>query len=86
MFNESCSFHGGNPGHAVVVLDVAKNNDNGETVFMVAQSYMPAQEIQVLKNFNNPNISPWYNLNEVDDKFYTPEWTFSKDELMRFEE
>lgn len=78
--------HGGSPGHAVIVLDVAKNAQTGETMFMVAQSYMPAQEIQVLKNLNNPEISPWYNLNAIGDEFYSPEWTFSKDELMRFGE
>lgn len=76
--------HGGSPGHAIIVLDVAKNVHSGETVFMVAQSYMPAQEIQVLKNIDNPEISPWYYLNEIGEEFYSPEWTFSKDELMRF--
>ncbi len=78
--------HGGSPGHAIIVLDVAKNAQTGETVFMVAQSYMPAQEIQVLKNLNNPEISPWYNLNAIGDEFYSPEWTFSSNELMRFPE
>ena len=77
--------YGGSPGHAVIVLDVAKNTQSGETVFMVAQSYMPAQDIQVLKNLDNLDISPWYNLNAVNEAFYSPEWTFSANELMRFE-
>ncbi len=78
--------HGGSPGHAVIVVDVAKNITTNETVFMVAQSYMPAQEIHVLKNLNEHGISPWYRLNNVDDAFYFPEWTFSREELMRFED
>ncbi len=52
---------------------------------MIAQSYMPAQDIHVLKNLNNPEISPWYDSN-FGDKLYTPEWTFDKSQLMRFYE
>ena len=32
---------GGSPGHAVIVIDAAQNK-NGEMMFMLAQSYMPA--------------------------------------------
>ena len=65
---------GGSPGHAVIVVDVAKNK-SGEKVFMIAQSYMPAQETQILKNKNDDKLSPWYSAN-IEDKLYTPEWTF----------
>ena len=41
---------GGFPGHAIIVVDLAEN-EVGEKCFLVAQSYMPAQEIHVLKNF-----------------------------------
>ncbi len=73
---------GGSPGHAVIVVDMAKNKE-GEVIFLLAQSYMPAQEIHVLKNFNNRQISPWYsakNLSVLD----TPEWRFTKNNLRRF--
>ena len=40
---------GGFPGHAVLVLDVA-SNEAGERLFMVGQSYMPAQDFHLLKN------------------------------------
>ncbi|RPD96451.1 hypothetical protein EGM88_08770 [Aureibaculum marinum] len=73
---------GGNPGHAVVVVDVVKN-DNGKKLFLLAQSYMPAQEIHVLKNFNNTSISPWYDA-EYLQYLYTPEWNFTKKNLRRF--
>ncbi len=74
--------HGGSPGHAVLVVDVAENK-NGDRIFMVAQSYMPAQEMQILKNFNAPDISPWYFIPASD--LETPEWTFGKDELKTWE-
>jgi hypothetical protein len=74
---------GGSPGHAVIVVDVAKNKESGEKIFLLAQSYMPAQEIQVLKNPNDSSIGPWYSEN-FGEVLYTPEWTFKKRELMRF--
>ena len=73
---------GGSPGHAVIVVDMAKNNDN-EKIFLLAQSYMPAQEIHILKNFNNPKISPWYSLKNLS-VLKTPEWNFDKDDLKYF--
>jgi hypothetical protein len=47
---------------------------------MLAQSYMPAQDIQILKNPNDSDISPWYSANFVD-KLLTPEWTFDTGDL-----
>lgn len=75
---------GGSPGHAVIVMDVAKNNNTGEKIFLIAQSYMPAQEIHILKNPKNEPLSPWYSANEIEEYLYTPEYTFSRNELMRF--
>jgi hypothetical protein len=70
---------GGSPGHAVIVVDVAENND-GEKVFLLAQSYMPAQETQILKNNNDDKLSPWYSANIVGE-LYTPQWTFDVSQL-----
>lgn len=75
--------HGGSPGHAVIVVDMAINPTTNEKLFLLAQSYMPAQEIQLLKNLNNEKMSPWYSLNFTGD-LNTPEWTFSQNELKRF--
>lgn len=75
---------GGSPGHAVIVVDVSVNIKNGKRVFMIAQSYMPAQSIHLLVNENNKNLSPWYDL-EQTDKLYSPEWTFEKSDLKRFQ-
>lgn len=69
---------GGSPGHAEIVVDVAENK-NGEKIFLLAQSYMPAQETQVLKNFNDPQLSPWYKA--TAGTLVTPQWTFDTDQL-----
>jgi hypothetical protein len=75
---------GGSPGHCVIVVDMALNPETGERIFMLAQSYMPAQDIQILKNPDNTAISPWYAL-DFGDVLDTPEWTFKKGDLKRFQ-
>jgi hypothetical protein len=74
---------GGSPGHAVIVVDVAVHPQSGKKVFLLAQSYMPAQETQVLKNPNNAQLSPWYEA-DFDDVLHTPEWRFRSSNLRRF--
>lgn len=71
-------------GHAVIVVDMAEN-EKGEKLFMLAQSYMPAQETQILINPAEREISPWYSSDFVGS-LRTPEWTFEKTDLRRFEE
>jgi len=76
---------GGSPGHAVIVTDVAINPATGKKVFLLAQSYMPAQSIHILTNPANKALSPWYELEQTEEgKLYTPEWTFNKIDLKRF--
>lgn len=74
---------GGTPGHAAIVLDVAVHKTSGKKIFMLAQSYMPAQDIHILQNPNDKNLSPWYS-EEFGDQLVTPEYTFEKGQLMRF--
>ena len=74
---------GGFPGHAIIVTDMAEN-EQGEKVFLIAQSYMPAQDIHILKNLNEEDINPWYSLN-FGEQLNTPEWTFYKNDLKRFD-
>ncbi|MFV0605013.1 MAG: DUF4846 domain-containing protein [Niabella sp.] len=69
----------GFPGHTVIVVDMAENN-YGKKVYLLAQSYMPAQDIHVLKNPENTGLSPWYELNE-EEKINTPEWVFYNTQL-----
>lgn len=71
--------HGGFPGHAVIVVDMAENVNTKQKIFILAQSYMPAQDIQVLRSAYNTQ-TPWVNL-DSSNKIYTPEYLFYNNEL-----
>jgi len=75
---------GGSPGHAVIVVDMAVNSF-GEKIFLLAQSYMPAQQTQLLINPMDDDINPWYSLNGKE-KLITPQWTFELDTLKSWNE
>ena len=75
---------GGSPGHAVIVVDMAIDKNTGQKLFLLAQSYMPAQNIHVLKNPNHEALSPWYVL-DSSKTINTPEWHFTQDDLKRYE-
>lgn len=49
---------------------------------MLAQSYMPAQDIHILKNPSRGEI-PWYDV-DFGSKLVTPEWVFDRGALRRF--
>jgi hypothetical protein len=68
-------------GHAVIIIDVAEDQ-RGERTFLLAQSYMPAQEIHILKNPQDAR-SPWYEPS-ADGAITTPEWVFGPGSLYRF--
>lgn len=72
---------GGFPGHAVLVVDVARDPASGRRVFLLAQSYMPAQQVHVLRSPGRRDA--WYPL-EFTGPLVTPEWTFAREALHRF--
>ena len=73
---------GGFPGHAVLVADIAVNSLTKSKRMLLVQSYMPAQDMHVLKNFANGDGSPWYAVPTGD--LATPEWTFAAGSLRRW--
>ncbi|MFC1479639.1 DUF4846 domain-containing protein, partial [Planctomycetota bacterium] len=75
---------GGFPGHAVIVTDMARHPQTGETVFLLSQSYMPAQDMHILINQGDKKLSPWFKL-DISKDLKTPEWTFKWNQLKRFE-
>jgi Domain of unknown function (4846) len=75
---------GGSPGHAITVIDLCKHKTNGEVLVMLSQSYMPAQNIHVLKN-TAMNDLPWFKIDITKTTFETPEWDFTINDLKRFE-
>jgi hypothetical protein len=74
---------GGFPGHAVLVADMAESTATGEKRFLLVQSYMPAQEMHVLKNPAAGDGSPWYPAAFVGE-LKTPEWSFAPGALRRW--
>jgi len=74
---------GGSPGHAVLVVDEAADHASGRRVFLLAQSYMPAQDVQVLRNPRSAALSPWFVV-DFGETLETPEWTFRATDLRRF--
>jgi len=70
-------------GHAVTVMDMACSPSTGDTIYLLSQSYMPAQDIHILNNPGNGKLSPWYSVRAADS-IVTPEWTFSRRDLRSF--
>lgn len=56
---------GGAPGHCFIVMDVAEDS-NHQKQFLLAQSFMPAQNIQVLQ----ADGSPWFSMRRQANIFY----------------
>jgi hypothetical protein len=56
--------HGGSPGHCFIVMDVVENSQH-KKLFLLAQSFMPAQNIQVLQY-----RSPWFSMEIPSDILY----------------
>lgn len=73
---------GGFPGHAVMVVDVGRHAETGEVAFLLVQSYMPAQEIHVLRGHDD-ELGPWYRA-KSRGPLITPEWSFRHTDLRRF--
>lgn len=69
----------GSPGHAVIVMDIARHKTSGKLIYLLAQSYMPAQNLHVLLNKKEIRLSPWYSI--PNELLETPEWTFSAAQL-----
>lgn len=57
----------GNPGHSVLVLDLARDR-RGRTVALLGQSFMPAQDFHVLRS----DEGTWFDLDV--DAVKTPFW------------
>lgn len=76
---------GGSPGHAVMVVDMIENPRNGAKAFLLAQSFMPAQDIHILKNLRGADagIAPWYDV-RFGGNLVTPEFTFSTRDFKRW--
>ena len=63
---------GGFPGHALTVVDTAIDA-RGRRAVLLAQSYMPAQSLHVVRNLRDPGWGAWYLIDE-GAVISTPDW------------
>lgn len=73
----------GSPGHTVIIVGVAQNGA-GKKIVLLAESYMPAQEVHIIKNPNNQQISPWYDVMPNAEKLVTVKFVFNPVSVKRF--
>ena len=74
---------GGFPGHVLIVVDAATNEETGDRLFLLAQGSTPAQEMHIVTNPEEINRSPWYHLTPGKD-LDTAEYFFKKVKIKRF--
>jgi len=73
---------GGSPGHIVMICDEVIN-EKGEKLFLLFQGNTPAQSVHLVKNLEDGNNSPWYQL-ENDIAISVSNYTFSSSKFVRF--
>ena len=73
---------GGSPGHCILIVDMACDED-GNSCYLLAQGYMPAQDFHILTNPLHPE-DPWYYEKDLEYPIITPSWTFYEGSLMRW--
>jgi len=73
---------GGSPGHIVMICDEVIN-DKGEKLFLLFQGNTPAQSVHLVKNLEDSNISPWYQL-ENNALIPVSNYTFDNSKFVRF--
>lgn len=73
---------GGTPGHIVMICD-AVINANGDKLYLLFQGNTPAQNVHLVKNLEDTEISPWYGL-EKNAIISVSNYTFYNAEFVRF--
>ena len=73
----------GSPGHSVIIVGVAKNYA-GKKLYLLAESFMPAQDIHILVNREKPQLSPWYELDVNAPKTVTAKYIFKPTSIKRY--
>jgi len=73
----------GSPGHSVIIVGTARNSA-GKRLYLLAESFMPAQDIHILRNPSNAGISPWYELDVNAPQTVTAKYIFKPTSIKRF--
>jgi Domain of unknown function (4846) len=72
----------GSPGHVILVVDKAENS-NSKKLFIFAQGNTPAQSVHIIKNLNDLNVGPWYDI-ESGVYLEIPTYYFNEVKFVRF--
>lgn len=73
----------GSPGHSVFIIGYAQNA-SGKRVYLLAESFMPAQDIHIIINPLDRKLSPWYVLDVNSPKTITAKYIFDPTSVKRF--
>lgn len=73
---------GGTPGHIVMICDEAVNT-KGDKLYLLFQGNTPAQSVHLVKNLEDFNMSPWYQLKK-DAVIPVSNYTFYSSKFVRF--
>jgi len=73
----------GSPGHSVFVMARVRNNV-GKYLYLLAESFMPAQDIHILRNNASLQLSPWYELDIHSPQTTTAKYVFKPTSIKRF--
>ena len=68
----------------MLVVDMAVDG-KGNKAILVAQSYMPAQDIHIVTNLSDTGRSPWYIISQDTKEFNFPEYYFDSSDIKRFQ-
>ena len=71
-------------GHAVMVIDVARNPKTGKKCFLLAEGNTPARNMHVVRNVNDKFNSPWFMLDEKADTLRLSYFFYYAHELKHF--
>ena len=71
-------------GHAIMVADVAEDPLTGKKIIMLLQGSTPACSMHILKNNADPEISPWFEMDEKASVFDFGTAVYRQDELRYF--
>ena len=73
----------GSPGHSVFVVGRSRNR-SGKYLYLLAESFMPAQDIHILRN-PDAKLSPWYELDVNAPQTVTAKYIFKPTSIKRFQ-
>ncbi|MEC3905501.1 DUF4846 domain-containing protein [Tamlana sp. 2201CG12-4] len=75
---------GGSPGHIVMICDEVVN-EKGDKLYLLFQGNTPAQSVHLVKNLENSELSPWYEL-KTNTIIPVSNYTFENSKFVRFKE